>query len=96
MPRLPKRLRNTIYHGCLKFFRLRLLTSSPERINKIVEAQDKEVKAIREDLMKMCWYMRGGLTYNEALHLSWEEREIIGTVIKDNLETTKKTGMPHF
>ena len=46
--------------------------------------------------MKMCWYMRGGLTYNEALHLSWDEREVIGNVIKDNLETTKKTGMPHF
>lgn len=40
--------------------------------------------------------MRGGLTYYEALNLSWSEREIIGDVIKSNLETTKKTGMPHF
>jgi hypothetical protein len=44
----------------------------------------------------MCWYMRGGLTYEEALNLSNAEREIVGNIIKENLETTKKTGMPHF
>lgn len=40
--------------------------------------------------------MRGGLTYEEALNLSWTEREIIGDIVKDNLETTKKTGLPYF
>jgi hypothetical protein len=40
--------------------------------------------------------MRGGLTYEEALNLSWTEREIISDLVKDNLETTKKTGLPHF
>ncbi len=89
-------VRNSIYHGCLKFFRLRLLTSSPERIAKIVENHDKEIKAIRADVLKLCWYMRGGLTYEEALNLSWTEREIISDLVKDNLETTKKTGLPHF
>lgn len=40
--------------------------------------------------------MRGGLTYEEALNLSLQEREIIGGIIKENLETTKKTGLPYF
>jgi hypothetical protein len=40
--------------------------------------------------------MRGGLTYEEALNLSWSEREIISDLVKENLETTKKTGLPHF
>jgi hypothetical protein len=40
--------------------------------------------------------MRGGLTYEEALNLSWTEREIISDLVKENLETTKKTGLPHF
>jgi hypothetical protein len=44
----------------------------------------------------MCWYMRGGLTWQEALELSPDERSIIGDLIKDNLETTKKTGQPFF
>jgi hypothetical protein len=95
-PRMPERIRNTVYSGCLKFFRIRLLTSSPERIAKIVENYDKETRAIKDDIFKMCWYMRGGLTYEEALNLSFSERESVGALIKDNLETTKKTGMAFF
>lgn len=34
--------------------------------------------------------------YSEAMHLSYEERMIISEIIKENLETTKKTGMPFF
>ena len=40
--------------------------------------------------------MRGGLTYSEAHWLSPNEREMISDIIKDNLETTKKTKMPFF
>jgi hypothetical protein len=56
---------------------------------------DKEARAIKKDALKLCWYMRG-LSYAEAMHLSWEEREIISEIIKENLETTKKTGLPFF
>lgn len=57
---------------------------------------EQEAKGMREEVLKMCWYMRGGLTYNEAMNLSGQEREIIGRLIKDNLETTKKSGLPFF
>ena len=40
--------------------------------------------------------MRGGISYSEAHYLSASERDIIGEIIKDNLETTKKTKMPFF
>lgn len=46
--------------------------------------------------MKICWYMRGGITLEEAYNLSYEDKEIIGNLIKENLETTKKSGMPFF
>ena len=96
MSRLSERIRNTIYIKCNKFFRWRLLTSSPERIMKIVDGYDKEIEAIRQDVLKMCWSMRGGLTYEEALNLSFNERKLVGNVVKDNLETTKKSGLPFF
>ena len=57
---------------------------------------EKEVTEIREEAAKMAWYIRGGLSYLDALHLSYEERKIFGNLIKDNLETTKKTGLPFF
>lgn len=59
------------------------------------EQLDKEARAIKKEILKMCWFMRG-LSYSEAMNLSWEEREIIGEIIKDNLETTKKSGLPFF
>ena len=54
------------------------------------------MKTTRNEVLKMCWYMRGGLTYTEAMNLSHEERTMIGRLIKENLETTKKSGLPFF
>ena len=55
-----------------------------------------QAKELRHDLLKVCRYMRGGITYSEAAALSPSEREIIGKLVKENLETTKKTGQPFF
>ena len=44
----------------------------------------------------MSWYMRGGLTYDQTMALSNDERKLISAMIKDNLETTKKSGLPFF
>jgi hypothetical protein len=40
--------------------------------------------------------MRGGVTYEEAMQMSQQEREIINDIVKDNMETTKKSGLPFF
>jgi len=40
--------------------------------------------------------MRGGITYDEAIQMSQSERGIINEIIKENLETTKKSGLPFF
>ena len=40
--------------------------------------------------------MRGGVTYEEAMQMSQQERALINDIIKDNYETTKKSGMPFF
>ncbi len=40
--------------------------------------------------------MRGGVTMEEMYASSHEDREIMSRVIKDNLDTAKKTGQPFF
>ena len=57
---------------------------------------EKDVNAIKSNLLKLCWYMRGGLTYSEAHELSLNERNLINKIVEDNLETTKKSGLPFF
>jgi hypothetical protein len=61
-----------------------------------LKSLDQESRAVKEELIKITWYMRGGIPYAQAAALSHQEREIISEVIKENLETTKRSGMPFF
>lgn len=40
--------------------------------------------------------MRGSVTIEQAYIMNFEEREIITKIVKENLETTKKSGLPFF
>jgi len=72
------------------------LTADPDKISKLVDNMETDVKGIRREILKLCWYMRGGLTYEEGMQLGYIERQLISDIVKDNLETTKKTNLPFF
>jgi hypothetical protein len=55
-----------------------------------------DIRSIKKNILKMCWYMRGGVTYDELMDMSVTERNIIGSIIEENLETTKKSGLAFF
>ena len=40
--------------------------------------------------------MRGGVTYDEAMQMGQVDRNLINEIVKENLETTKKSGLPFF
>ena len=63
-------------------------------ITKMIEAMDTETQNIRLDVLKLCWYMRGGVTYDEAMQMGQADRSLINDIVKENLETTKKSGLP--
>ena len=67
-----------------------------DNIVKMVDQMEKETQDIRLDVLKLCWYMRGGVTYDEAMQMSQVDRDLINDIVKDNLETTKKSGLPFF
>ena len=52
-------------------------------------------KGIKHDCFKLAWYMRGGVSAHDLLwNYSVEDREILHNIVKDNIETTNKTGLP--
>ena len=57
---------------------------------------EREAQSLRQDVLKLCWHMRGGLDYNQAMMTSPEERRIMADIVKEHFETTKKTGLPYF
>ena len=64
-------------------------------ILQAVKKLDDEARAIKKEALKTCWYMRG-MSYGEAMHLSWEERELVNEIVSENLQTTSSTGLPFF
>ena len=85
----------TGHDGSIKFFRQRVASLALPEILEYSKQLDKEAKEIKKEVLKMCWYMRG-LSYSEGMNLSFDERQIVGEIIKENLETTKKSGLPFF
>lgn len=65
-------------------------------INKLSQEYENDTKALREELFRLSWYMRGGLSFSEAFMLTVEDREILSKIIEGNLETTQKQGIPFF
>lgn len=62
----------------------------------MLDGLDREIKALKEELLRMCWYMRGGVSYGELLELGPQEREAIANIIKSNLEIAKESKMPFW
>ena len=72
------------------------MTLTPDEVSKYVDQMEKETNNIRQEALKMSWFMRGGLTYDMAMALGPAERTLISKLIKENMETTKKSGLPFF
>lgn len=96
MSALSSQVSTAVDHGSNKFFRGRLLTLSAEEISKLVDRMDQEADSIRQQSIKMAWYMRGGATYQDIMQMSFRERTFVSELIKENLETTKTSKLPFF
>lgn len=57
---------------------------------------ERDSKAIRKHIFKLCWYMRGGVGVDEMFQLSFSDRELLSKLIEENIEITNKTKMPFF
>lgn len=69
--------------------------SLPE-ILKYVDDMENEARAVTKELLKLCWFMRGGVTLDEMYTTDRTQRELIGEIVGENLETTKTTRLPFF
>lgn len=67
----------------------------PSDIQQLARDYENEIKQIKDNMYRMGWHMRGSMTYDDLFFvLSVEDREIISRIIKDNVESTNKTGLP--
>lgn len=64
-----------------------------DEINHLLQEYRKASEAITEELGNICFYMRGGVTWEEALNMSPKTRATMAKVIKDGYEKLKKLAM---
>lgn len=69
---------------------------SVDQIKELLEQFEKESKALKNEVLEMCWHMRGAVSYDDGMMLSYVDREIINKIIKEHIETTQKSGLPFF
>lgn len=73
-----------------------LLRLNHEAAQKLFDEYEEETNKIRKVALQLSWYMRGGASYEDVLNMSTTERKFISSIIDDNMETTKKSGLPFF
>ena len=75
-------------------FRQKILFMDKEQILLEIKRMGNEVQTLTADLLKITWFMRGGISYSEAHNLTNFERTEIAKIIESNIEVTKKSGLP--
>ena len=65
-------------------------------IDKLVKEYESDTKALREELFRFTWFMRGGVSVTESFLLTPEDREILNKIIESNIEIAKQNGIPFF
>lgn len=67
-----------------------------EQLGKYLASFENQSRALKKELKKLCWYMRGSISHDESFRLTPEDRKLITELINENLEITKTTKLPFF
>ena len=62
-----------------------------QEIGEELDRLESESNQIKDAVINICWWMRGGISHAESWNLTEKERGMINNLIKNNLETTKST-----
>ena len=69
-----------------------IVSMSNSDIENYVKNLDSIAKQIKDEIFRLSWYMRGGISAQDLFHIySFEDRSIISNIIKENVEATKKS-----
>jgi hypothetical protein len=74
---------------------MRVLSMSNSDIELYVNSLEKAAKGIKDEIYRISWYMRGGVSSQDLFHIySYEDRQLMFDIIKENIEATKTSKMP--
>jgi len=71
-----------------------LKTASGKEIQDKQESYKKSLDSLHKSLLKLTWYMRGGVSISELHEMPVNHINNLNEIIKDNFELSKKAGTP--
>jgi len=64
-------------------------------IENYLNSFDAVIKQIKEEIYRISWYMRGGVSSLDLLHyFTRDDRIVMNEIIKENIDLTQKSGLP--
>ena len=67
--------------------------TSPEGVTEILQEYASDARAIEQTLVRITWYMRGGVNIDQAYRMTYRQRKYALRLIEENIERTSKSGI---
>ena len=65
-----------------------------EAIVTLISDYEIQIKALKRDLFRLMWYMRGSISYEQIFNTTYKDRIVMSDIIKENMEASKDLMMP--
>lgn len=72
---------------------MRLLGIEPKDIPDFLQEHINDARALERELIELTWYMRGGITLDQAFMMTSRQRKYAFKFIEQNIERTNKSGI---
>ena len=68
----------------------------PDQLSDLITTLANESVSLKEQIIEICSYMNGGLEYNSAWGMSFEDREIAVKIINKRLKEQNPDGKEYM
>lgn len=73
-----------------------LKTGSQQEIIDMFNAMRKDVNGILKSIITLVYFMRGSISYNDMMNMTYVERELVNDFISERLEQESKRMHPVY
>jgi hypothetical protein len=72
------------------------MTRSPEEISEFIKDLDRDTNALTQQIIDICYWMRGGVTWDQAWAIDHISRKKIITMINKTLQKMSGDGREYM
>lgn len=68
----------------------------PEELGDLIQSYVKDGIALKQQIADLCYFMKGGIEWNSAWGMSFEDREIVVKVINKRMKEQNPGGKEYM